>query len=299
MKELLVVSGKGGTGKTTVAAALAVLAQDKVIADCDVDAADLHLLLKPVLTKQDKFFGLGKASVDPEKCTGCGFCFEVCRYDAVFWEDRTTRIRAELCEGCGVCFRCCPSAAIQMVPKVAGHVMESETRYGVLIHASLGVGEDNSGRLVAEVRKRSTKIAEDQGVKQVIVDGPPGIGCPVISSISGVDLALVVTEPTVAGRHDLARILGLLSHFRVPAVVCINKFDLDAPNSDEIMRYCREKAVAVVGRIPFDEDVPRSLSHGRPLISSADREQKRENAPVEGPAARELRCMWERLQELL
>jgi MinD superfamily P-loop ATPase len=177
--------------------------------------------------------------------------------------------------------------------------MESETPYGVLIHASLGVGEDNSGRLVAEVRKRSTKIAEDQGVKQVIVDGPPGIGCPVISSISGVDLALVVTEPTVAGRHDLARILGLLSHFRVPAVVCINKFDLDAPNSDEIMRYCREKAVAVVGRIPFDEDVPRSLSHGRPLISSADREQKRENAPVEGPAARELRCMWERLQELL
>lgn len=285
MKELLVVSGKGGTGKTTIAAALAVFVQDKVIADCDVDAADLWLVLHPTSTTENGFEGLSKAVVDRDKCMGCGFCFEVCRYDAVSFEDQVAIISKDLCEGCGVCFRCCPCEAIAMAPNIAGSVMESQTPYGYMVHAQLGVGEENSGRLVAEVRKRAREAAERLNSKYVLIDGPPGIGCPVISSTSGVDMAVVVTEPTVAGRHDLERILDLLSHFKVPAVVCINKSDLDEERSLEIARYCSSRGVEVVGEIPFDEDVPRTLAQGQALSR--------------GQAAGEVRRVWERVRSLI
>lgn len=285
MKELLVVSGKGGTGKTTIAAALAVFVQDKVIADCDVDAADLWLVLHPTSTTENGFEGLSKAVVDRDKCMGCGFCFEVCRYDAVSFEDQVAIISKDLCEGCGVCFRCCPCEAIAMAPNIAGSVMESQTPYGYMVHAQLGVGEENSGRLVAEVRKRAREAAERLNSKYVLIDGPPGIGCPVISSTSGVDMAVVVTEPTVAGRHDLERILDLLSHFKVPAVVCINKSDLDEERSLEIARYCSSRGVEVVGEIPFDEDVPRTLAQGQALSR--------------GQAAGEARRVWERVRSLI
>lgn len=285
MKELLVVSGKGGTGKTTIAAALAVLTQDKVIADCDVDAADLWLVLHPASIRKDAFRGLDKAIVDRNKCIGCGLCFEVCRFDAVGFEGQIAVINRDSCEGCGVCFRCCPQKAIEMKENIAGHVMESQTKYGYMVHAQLGVGEENSGRLVAEVRKRAREAAERLDARCVIIDGPPGIGCPVISAVTGVDMALVVTEPTVAGRHDLERILDLLSHFKVPVVVCVNKSDLDEGRSLEIAQYCASRCVEVVGEIPFDEDVPRTLAQGQALGT--------------GQAAREMRRVADRVHSLM
>jgi len=302
VKEILIVSGKGGTGKTTVAAALSVLVSDKVIVDCDVDAADLWLVLEPLSTRSEEFAGLNKAVVDGDKCRGCGYCLEVCRFDAISFESGVATVSKELCEGCAVCSRCCPFRAISMVPTIAGLVMESETPYGYFVHAQLGIGEENSGRLVSEVRRRARLAAERLNARYLIIDGPPGIGCPVISATTGADLALVVTEPTAAGKHDLERILDLLSHFKVPAVVCINKYDLDLSASDDIARYCSARGVAVVGRIPFDEEVPRAISQGHPIIASRDEQNTRGetvDATTESLAAREVRRIWEQMRLLV
>jgi MinD superfamily P-loop ATPase len=300
MKELLVISGKGGTGKTTMVGAFAGLAndtpltKDTVLVDCDVDAADLHLILKPSITEKKEFFGLKKANLDPAKCNNCGACAGVCRFGAIASHDGIVKIESISCEGCKVCYRVCPNQAISMEDVIAGHWFISDTPYGPMVHARLGIAEENSGKLVMEVRREAKRIAEILGSRLIISDGPPGIGCPVISSMSGVDLALIVTEPTIAGVHDMERLHSLADGFDVEVVVCINKHDLDYHVSAGIEEFCYTHGIDIVGRVPFDEEVVKALARGEPIISpgSTCRESK-------SPAARATEQVWAEVVERL
>ena len=262
MKEIVVLSGKGGTGKTSIVGSFAAVAESKVIADCDVDAADLHLLLSPVLKEENEFWSGQVAEIDEEKCTQCGLCQEVCRFDAI----RDFRVDPISCEGCGFCYHVCPAEAITMAECMAGRWSISETRYGPLVHARLGIAEENSGKLVAMVRQNAKLIAEKEGLEYVITDGPPGIGCPVISSLSGAKLALLVTEPTLSGIHDLERVLGVCHHFGIPALVCVNKYDLNEENTRQIEEYCLGQGVEVASKIPLDNVVTEALVRGLPVV---------------------------------
>ncbi|HAG11314.1 MAG TPA: (4Fe-4S)-binding protein [Desulfotomaculum sp.] len=262
MKELVVVSGKGGTGKTCITGSFAALAQNKVLVDCDVDAANLHLLLGPTQNDQQPFYGMPKAVIDKEKCSECGICADLCRFDAI----KEFEVNSLACEGCAVCYHACPNGAIQMAEHLSGYLYISDTRFGRLVHARLGIGEGNSGKLVAAVRQQARKITEDNRCDLIITDGPPGIGCPVISSLSGADLALIVTEPTLSGLHDMERVLTLVDHFEGKAAVCINKFDLSISNTEEIQQICKEKGVPVVGKIPYDREVIKAVRAGRPVV---------------------------------
>jgi MinD superfamily P-loop ATPase len=281
MKEVVVLSGKGGTGKTSIVGSLAALADDKVLADCDVDAADLHLLLSPSEKVKNEFWSGQVAHIDEDKCTECGLCQELCRFNAI--ED--FRVDAVSCEGCGFCFHVCPVEAITMSERMAGYWFISDTRYGPLVHARLGVAQENSGKLVAVVRQQAKQIAEEQGLDYIISDGPPGIGCPVISSLSGAGLALLVTEPSLSGIHDLERVLGVCRHFGVPAMVCINKYDLNEENTRQIEAQCLSQGVEVAGRIPFDNVVTESIVQGVPVVEYSD-----------GNVTREIERMWHLLR---
>ncbi len=293
MKELLVISGKGGTGKTTIVGAFAGLAKDSfptettVLADCDVDAADLHLILNPSVRETKEFFGLKRATLDPAKCNNCGACREVCRLDAIAEHENHIKIEPISCEGCAVCFHICPNQAISMKDVTAGRWFVSDTVYGPLVHAKLGVAEENSGKLVMEVRREARRIAETLGSSLIICDGPPGIGCPVISSMSGVDLALIVTEPTVAGIHDMERLYTLAEGFDVELAVCINKYDLDYEISADIEEFCRKRNIDVAGRVPFDEEVVKALGRGEPIISLGHT-----GRVSESPAAKAIEQLW-------
>jgi len=262
MKQLTVISGKGGTGKTTLTAAFASLAKRKVLADCDVDAADLHLILNPTVKRREPFSGGRSPVVDAEKCTECGICTEVCRFDAI--EDGEVDLIA--CDHCGLCVHACPENAITMEEDVNGEWFVSETDYGPMVHARLGMGEENSGKLVTVVRKQSSEIAKERNLDLVIIDGPPGIGCPVIASVTGVDLVLVVVEPTLSGIHDMERILGLAGHFKIPALACINKYDINLDNTKEIRVYCERHGVKVVGMMPFDSKVIDALVQRKSIV---------------------------------
>ena len=262
MKEVVVLSGKGGTGKTSIVGSFAALAKNKVLADCDVDAADLHLLLEPVLQQNNEFWSGQVAEIDEEKCTQCGLCQEVCRFAAI--DD--FKVDPVACEGCGFCFHICPSEAINMKEAFSGQWFISDTKYGTLIHARLGVAQENSGKLVALVRQQAKKVAEKQGFGYIISDGPPGIGCPVISSLSGANLALLVTEPTLSGIHDLERAIGVCYHFGVPALVCVNKYDLNEDNTHQIENYCSGRGIEIAARIPFDNIVTEALVQGLPVV---------------------------------
>ena len=271
MKQLVILSGKGGTGKTVLSACFAVLASNKMMADCDVDAANLYLLLHPEIQETHPFFGMDKARIDTEKCTSCGQCEEVCRFDAIrqtqtgdFEVDRIA------CESCGICSLICPADAIPMEKNQSGEWYVSRTSYGPFVHAKLGIGEENSGKLVTEVRKNAKERAEKKGMAWVIVDGPPGIGCPVIASLSGADLALVVTEPTPSGIHDMKRVIQVASHFGIKTACCINKHDLNAANTVQIQDWCGQNSVPVVGKIPYDDTVTESMKKGKPLVEYAD-----------------------------
>jgi MinD superfamily P-loop ATPase len=260
MKELVVISGKGGTGKTSVMASLAVLAQRPVLADCDVDAADLHLVLSPRVRESHQFRSGHEAVILPDACIGCGTCLAHCRFNAVKMNGKN---RADLsfsidpiaCEGCGVCVRFCPAKAIDFPDRLCGEWMVSETRCGPMVHARLGVAAENSGKLVATVRQEARKIAEENHHPLVIVDGPPGIGCPVISSLTGATLVLIVTEPTVSGEHDLERVLALTRHFQIPALVCVNKWDLNLEMTERIEGKARQVGARIAGRIRYDRAV--------------------------------------------
>jgi len=234
MKEVIILSGKGGTGKTCIAGSLAALAQSKVLADCDVDAADLYLLVSPSVKEEHQFWSGQIAIIDEGKCTQCGLCQDVCRFEAI----QDLKVDPISCEGCGFCFQVCPAEAITMKETMAGHWFISDTKYGPLVHARLGIAQENSGKLVALVRQQARQITQKQGLDYIISDGSPGIGCPVISSLSGANLALLVTEPTLSGIHDLKRVLGVCHHFGIPALVCINKYDLNEENSHQIENYC-------------------------------------------------------------
>ncbi len=263
MKQLTVISGKGGTGKTSITAAFASLAKNAVFADCDVDAADLHLILKPNVKKTMGFHGLKIALVNKDTCTECKKCYEHCRFDAI---DEDINIIKDSCEGCSVCEYICPINAISMVDRDSGFSYISETRFGPMAHATLKTAEEASGKLVSVVRNNAKTLAEEKNKDLIIIDGPPGIGCPVISSISGVDLVLIVTEPTLSAIHDLERILGVTYHFKIPAVVCINKYDINLDNTEKIEHYCKNNNIDIVGKLPYDNIVTEAMIHEKNVI---------------------------------
>jgi len=263
MNEVVIISGKGGTGKTTLTAALAALWTNTVIADCDVDAADLHLLLDPQIDKQSDFTSGVEAVIDSEKCTQCGVCRDVCHFDAI---SSDFIINPIACEGCAVCHAFCPVEAITLNPRQCGEWFISKTRFGPMVHARLGVAEENSGKLVSLIRREAKQIAETSGFSNLLVDGSPGIGCPVIASITGASLVVVVTEPTVAGAHDMERVLGLACHFKIPAVVIVNKADLNSDMDKAITEHAESVGSPVIGRIPYDPSVTKAMVQGQTVI---------------------------------
>jgi MinD superfamily P-loop ATPase len=262
VKELVVLSGKGGTGKTSLVGCFAALASSNVLADCDVDAADLHLLLKPSVREKREFWSGQTALIDEKLCTQCGMCETVCRFDAI--EDFVVNPLA--CGGCVFCTHVCPEHCITMKERMAGRWFVSDTRHGPLVHAQLGIAEENSGKLVTVVRNQARIIAKRENLPYIIIDGPPGIGCPVISSLSGVNLALLVTEPTLSGMHDLERVIGLCQHFNVPAMVCINKYNINEENSRRIVEQCNTQGIQVAAQIPFDTSVTEAMIRGLSVV---------------------------------
>ena len=263
MRQVLFLSGKGGTGKTSLAAAFAVLAENKVLADCDVDAANLHLLLDPKVLEAGDFVGAKEAVRDASLCTQCGRCREVCRFDAV---QENFEIDPYLCEGCGACVTACPVNAITLEPRISGRWFNAETKWGSLSSAELLPGEETSGKLVMQVKQNMQALAESSTAEWAIVDGSPGIGCPVIASVSGVDTVILVTEPTLSGMHDLERILGVVNHFRIPSYLVINKADLSGDLTERLEHFASEKELPVLGHIPYDRAVPALLLEGRSVV---------------------------------
>ena len=268
MKEIVVISGKGGTGKTSIAAALAMLAGKRaIIADCDVDAADMHLLLDPDFKKYEDFYSGTKAVIDPEKCTGCGECVRVCRFEAINALNGHFSVDRLSCEGCGYCSRVCPEKAITNEPVKAGRWYVSTIKNGsTMVHARLGIAADNSGKLVAKVKNEAKAISRSEDKKFVIVDGSPGIGCPVISSLSGANLVVLVTEPSVSGFHDLKRVVELMQNFRITAVCIINKYDLNPEMTQEITQYLEEENIELVATIPYLADFTRAMTGGLTIM---------------------------------
>ncbi len=281
MKEIVVISGKGGTGKTSLVAAFASLAQNAVLADCDVDAADLHLILKPTVREAHGFSGGKLARIRADKCIGCGECERVCHFEAVSLTGppndivaKTCVIDPVACEGCGVCVQFCPVDAIDFKDAINGQWFVSDTRFGPMVHARLGTGEENSGKLVSLIRKQARRIADERGARAnddspLLVDGSPGLGCPVIASITGADLVLVVTEPTLSGRHDLDRVAQLTAHFGIPTAVCINKWDINPDVTEAIEADLRDKGLAFAGKIDYDPAVTQAQVAEKTLIEYA------------------------------
>lgn len=263
IRELVVLSGKGGTGKTSLVGALAALAQDKVLCDADVDAADLHLLLRPEVRERRDFYAGHKAVIDPERCVQCGECLDWCRFGAI---SESLEINHLLCEGCGVCWQLCPAQAIDFPDNLCGEWYISDTRFGPFVHARLGIAEENSGKLVALVRREARRLAEEQGLAWILTDGPPGIGCPVIASLGEASAVLMVTEPSVAGRHDLERVAALAEHFGLPVSVLVNKADLHWQTALDISQFCREKGYGFLGHLPFDPDFTRAQVEGKTIM---------------------------------
>jgi MinD superfamily P-loop ATPase len=316
MKELVAISGKGGTGKTSLVASLAAQAGSVVTADCDVDAADLHLLLAPSIEQKHRFSGGKVASIDPDLCSGCGICSELCRFDAVtridsgaatkkdasFCKEAGGRNRCEpqhgqydlysidkiACEGCGVCAYFCPQDAISFDDEENGEWYVSSTRFGPMTHARLLPGAENSGKLVTIVRSEAKRIAGRRGAGLVLIDGSPGIGCPVIASVSGADLAVVVTEPTMSGLHDLERVVELARHFDIETAVVINKHDINEDMTSDIEEYAGRSRVRVLGGIRYDEKVTRAQIAGKTVVEFSD-----------GPASQDIRRIWSAVEQMI
>jgi len=282
MKQIVVISGKGGTGKTVVTGALASLAKNKIMVDCDVDAADLHILLHPTVKERHEFRSGQTAVIDKNLCKECGKCASVCRFEAIK-TDYT--IENFSCEGCGLCSRVCPHNAIRMEENISGEWFISDTKHGSFVHAKLGIAKENSGKLVAKIRQVAKELAEKQALDYVIIDGPPGIGCPVIASLSGVDCALIVTEPTLSGLHDARRVMEVAGHFNIPVKLVVNKYDLNSAMTEKIEEFCRERNVPVIGKMAFDKTVVKALIEGKTIVEY-----------VGCAAGDEVRKIWEDLQ---
>jgi MinD superfamily P-loop ATPase len=294
MKQLVILSGKGGTGKTSVAAALAHLASQElpvVLADADVDAANLELVLQPSKVEEHVFMGGQVASIDPDLCTLCGRCYEVCRFNAIIPGNGSQAYRVDqlACEGCVSCVHQCPEEAIHSEEEQAGLWFRSDTRFGPLFHAHLFAGRENSGKLVTMVKQQGRLLALDEGREVLIVDGPPGIGCPVISASAGADLALLVAEPTVSGIHDLERILGTVNHFGVPPLVCINKADLHLGHTQAIVAFCNSQGIQVTPLLPYDTSVTAAMVQGQPVTAYEP----------QGRMSAALREVWEQVRQSL
>lgn len=288
MKEIVFLSGKGGTGKTSITAAFAVLATSPVVADCDVDAADLHLVLEPNVKEAHSFIGGQVARVDMGKCTRCGYCTEICRFRAITIANDGSgcRIDQTACEGCGVCAFFCPNGAIAMEDMVCGHWFVSQTRVGLMVHAKLSAGGENSGKLVTLVRNRAKSIAQSTGAGLILTDGPPGIGCPAIASLAGASRAVAVTEPTVSGIHDLKRIVKLTEYFRVPSAIIINKSDINLNKAKEIKTFAAANHLEVLGSISYDPVFTQAQLAGRSVIEYSG-----------GAVSSQLRDIWDALQQ--
>ena len=286
MMQLTILSGKGGTGKTSITACFAVLAKNTVVADCDVDAPDLHLLLHPQVIKTQEFVGSKIATIDKTKCIECGLCREKCKFDAITGK---LEVDAIACEGCDVCEIHCPVGAITLITRVSGNAFISKTQHGCMSHALLNPGESNSGKLVTLVRQNAKIIAEKEKCDLIIIDGSPGIGCPVIASVTGVDASLVVTEPTLSGIHDLERVLKLLGHFKVAPFVCVNMYNINTDNTNKILAFCEKEGIEVVGLIPYSPDIIRAMVNGKTIL---------EYSP-ESSVAEEITNMWNKIYRLL
>jgi MinD superfamily P-loop ATPase len=284
MKQVTILSGKGGTGKTTITACFAALSKNAVFADCDVDVSNLHLLLNPEIKKTMEFKGLNVAYINPEKCIECGRCMELCRFNAI--EDY--KVNPIHCEGCKVCVVNCPVDAIEYNERISGYAYISETKYGPMSHARLTPGMENSGKLVTLVRQNSSKLAEEHDRSLVLVDGSPGIGCPVIASIANVDASIVVVEPTLSGIHDLKRALELLKHFEVTPYVIVNKYDINEENTEDIEKFCNENDILLLGKVPFDPTVTKAMVHRSPVVEF----------DPDSPASKAILNTWKRFSSL-
>jgi len=293
MRELVVVSGKGGTGKTSLVASLAALATPVVLVDCDVDAADLHLVVEPRVLSRKDFLGGSKARVKPGHCTACGKCEELCRFDAIYYDGpgngrvgKTFRVDRLACEGCGVCVDYCAEGAIEFAPAVAGQWFVSETRCGPMVHARLGVAAENSGKLVTQIRRAAQQAAERHRLDLILCDGSPGIGCPVIASLTGASMALLVVEPTASGLHDFERIAKLTVQLGVSAILSVNKADLNTKVADRLEAAARALGIESVGRVPYDPEVTRAQIAARSVVEVS-----------QGAAARAIRLIWRQIEE--
>lgn len=286
MKQLAVLSGKGGTGKTTLTGSFAVLAENSVLADCDVDAPDLHMLLHPTIIKTYEFKGSKLAIIDEAKCTECGLCREKCRYGAITGRFEVVSLS---CEGCGVCAVVCPVKAASLVERISGHAYVSRTKYGFMAHAMLRPGEANSGKLVTLVRQKAEELAGTLNGSLIMIDGPPGIGCPAIASVTGTDAGLVVTEPTMSGIHDFKRTLQLLKQFNVQPFVCVNMYDINQDNTKTIVDFCEENGIEVAGMISFNRIVTEAMVNGKPVVEYA----------LKSDVAKEIQNVWRKILSAL
>jgi MinD superfamily P-loop ATPase len=293
MMELVVISGKGGTGKTSLVGSLAALSRDKVLVDCDVDAADLHLILQNKVQKTTEFIGGKQASIVDERCTNCGDCQEYCRFDAIMYQAENAGgerywIDKHACDGCGVCVRHCPEQAIDFREVVSGEWYISDTPHGPLVHGRLGLAQANSGKLVSLLRQQARLLADKNGFDLIIIDGPPGIGCPVIASITGAGYVLIVTEPSMSAMHDMERLMQLTAHFGIPTGICINKSDINPDLSDQIEKKAQDSNLPVLGRIRYDEAVTTAQVNRKSVVENGDQ-----------LAARDIRNLWERIKDAI
>jgi len=286
MKELIVISGKGGTGKTSLMAAFASLAEKKVLCDADVDAADLHLIMDPEVLHRSEFQSGNTAVIDPERCTQCGMCIELCRWDAVGADYRVNPID---CEGCGVCVDFCPEKAIDFPLNTCGEWFVSSTRFGPMVHARLGIAEENSGKLVTLVRRKARELGEEKALDLILTDGPPGVGCPVIASIGGASGVLIVAEPSVSGRHDMERVAQLAEHFKVPAMICVNKFDINLDLTRSIEQFAIDRGIPCMGRVPFDPIFTRAMVQAKTVYEYDGK----------SPTAEAITAIWQQLAQKL
>lgn len=285
MKELVVISGKGGTGKTSIVGSFAILAENKILVDCDVDAADLHLILNPEIKKKEDFFGGKVASINLNKCVQCKKCMYLCKFDAIKPDFTIDPID---CEGCGVCYFSCKHNAIDFEDHKNGECYISETKYGPMVHASMTIGSENSGKLVTHLRTEAKKIAYKLKKDFIIIDGSPGVGCPVIASLTGTKNCLIITEPTVSGLHDLKRVFELAEKFRTKTYVCVNKYDINEDMSSKIEDYCNTKGIAIAGKIPYDINITKAQVAGKNIIEY-----------TESPAATAIKNMWDTLKPMI
>lgn len=285
MKELTIISGKGGTGKTSIVASFASIAKNKIMVDADVDAADLHLVLPPVIKKEETFKGGHIAEINPDICTGCGDCVDRCQFNAISDAFVVDQIA---CEGCGVCVHFCPVEAIDFPQRTCGKWFISDTKYGPMVHARLGIAEENSGLLVSLLRREAKEIAQEKNIELIMLDGPPGIGCPVIASVTGTNAVLIITEPTLSGMHDMKRVYELAAFLNVPAMVCINKYDINPEISDQIKKYADENKIKYIGSVPYDTDVTAAMVAQKSLVDFS-----------EGKGAQAIRKVWKEVENFI